>query len=171
MPDLLIRIKKKNDGAAALTCTRADGTVTWQRQDGQLGRFFPLHDLTHYSVESVLGFSRAFYGLLSEGWDMSDFGGTKPRGELPEEAMIAEVIVGMFDLERATGIRPTAEEFNEKLVSWLADNGHPPTNFRVTESQVGRVREVRAELFERWRALPPGDALEIPFERSHQSAH
>jgi hypothetical protein len=170
MPDLLIRIKKKNDGSAALTCTRANGSVTWQRQDGQLGRFFPLHDLTHYSVESVLGFSRAFYGLVAEGWDMSDFGGVRSKQEPLEEAMVAELIVGMFDLERATGVRPTAEEFNEKIVSWLADNKHPPTEFRITESQVGRIREVRAELFERWRALPSGDALEIPFERSHQSA-
>ena len=61
MPDLLIRIKKKTDGSAALSCTRADGTTTWQRQDGQLGAFFPLHDLTHYAVETVLGLPRAFY--------------------------------------------------------------------------------------------------------------
>jgi len=170
MPDLLIRIKKKNDGSAALTCTRPDGSLTWQRQDGPSGRFFPLHDLTHYTVESVLGFSRGFFGLVAEGWDMSDFGGTKPKGELPEEAMVTEVLVGMFDLERATGVLPTAEEFNEKLVSWLADNDHPPTEFRIAESQVARIREVRADLFARWRALPSGDALEIPFERSHQSA-
>ena len=72
MPDLLIRIKKKTDGSAALTCTRADGSVTWQRQDGQLGRFFPLHDLTHYAVEQTLGFPRAFYGLLAEGWAVAE---------------------------------------------------------------------------------------------------
>ena len=65
MADLVIRIKKKSDGSAALTCTRADGTVTWQRQDGQLGTFFPLHDLTHYAVERVLDLPRAFYGLLA----------------------------------------------------------------------------------------------------------
>ena len=56
MPELLIRIKKKTDGAAALSCIRPDGTTTWQRQDGRLGAFFPLHDLTHYAVETVLGF-------------------------------------------------------------------------------------------------------------------
>jgi len=53
---MLIRIKKKTDGAAALSCVRPDGTVTWQRQDGLQGRFFPLHDLTHYAVETVLDF-------------------------------------------------------------------------------------------------------------------
>ncbi|MEO6878234.1 MAG: hypothetical protein ABI205_07125, partial [Gemmatimonadaceae bacterium] len=70
MPDLLVRFKKKSDGSAALQCTRADGTVTWQRQEGELGQFFPLHDMTHLAVESVLGLRRAFYGLVAEGWDI-----------------------------------------------------------------------------------------------------
>ena len=48
--------RRKTNGAAALSCERADGSVTWQRQEGQLGRFFPLHDLTHFAVETVLGF-------------------------------------------------------------------------------------------------------------------
>ncbi|HEY5060709.1 MAG TPA: hypothetical protein VII52_04185, partial [Gemmatimonadaceae bacterium] len=73
MPELIIRIKKKSDGSAALSCIRADGTTTWQQQNGKLGRFFPLHDLTHYAVESVLGFRNAFYGLVASGWDLADF--------------------------------------------------------------------------------------------------
>src|SRR5438309_3304320 len=79
MNDLLIRIKKKSDGSAALSCLRADGSVTWQRQTGQQGRFFPLHDLTHYAVETVLGYARGFYGLVAEGWDLTDFGNPWPR--------------------------------------------------------------------------------------------
>jgi len=67
MNELLIRIKKKGDGSAALSCLRADGSVTWQRQNGQQGRFFPLHDLTHYAVETVLGHTRGFYGLVAKG--------------------------------------------------------------------------------------------------------
>jgi len=47
MPDLVIQIKKKTDGFATLSCRRADGSVTWQRQDGRHARFFPFHDLTH----------------------------------------------------------------------------------------------------------------------------
>ena len=80
MPDLFIRIKKKSDGSAALSCLRSDGSVTWQRQDGALGRFFPLHDLTHYAVESELGHSRGFYGLVAGGWNLTDFGKPWPRG-------------------------------------------------------------------------------------------
>jgi hypothetical protein len=168
MPDLLIRIKKKTDGSAALTCTRTDGSVTWQRQDGQLGRFFPLHDLTHYAVEQTLGFTQAFYGLLADGWDMSDFGRDSARGKPPEQALLAEVIVGMFDLERMTGVRETADEFNAKIVTWFADNKRSVPTFRLTETDVERIRALRAEVFAKWQALPQGEGLEIPFERSPQ---
>jgi hypothetical protein len=169
MPDLLIRIKKKTDGSAALTCTRADGSVTWQRQDGQLGRFFPLHDLTHYAVETSLRFNEAFYGLVASGWDMSDFGRESTRGK-PAQAFLAELIVGFFDLERATGVIGSADDFNEKIVTWHADNDRPVPAFRLTEADVENIRRVRAEMFAKWRALPPGEALEIPFERSPQPA-
>ncbi|MDF2775439.1 MAG: hypothetical protein K0S86_4940, partial [Geminicoccaceae bacterium] len=71
---LRIRIKKNADGSAALTCIRADGSVTWQRQEGAQGRFFPRHDLTHFAVETTLGHRRGFYGLVAEGWNITDFG-------------------------------------------------------------------------------------------------
>ena len=170
MPDLLIRIKKKTDGSAALTCTRADGSVTWQRQDGQLGRFFPLHDLTHYAVESSLGFNQAFFGLVADGWDMSDFGRESPRGKPPEQALLAELIVGFFDLERATGVIENVDAFNEKIVTWYRDNDRPVPTFRLAAHDIERIRALRAEMFAKWRALPPGEALEIPFDRVPQPA-
>jgi len=165
MADLLIRIKKKSDGSAALTCERADGTVTWQRQDGQLGAFFPLHDLTHYAVERVLDLPRAFYGLLAEGWDLSDFGKPWAKGPLPLDAHIGELIVGFFDLERATGFLGTAEEFNEKVHSWYADNKRAIPEFHMSDLQLAQIREERARAFALWKAVPPGETLEIPFER------
>ena len=114
MPDLLIRIKKKTDGSAALSCVRADGSTTWQRQDGQQGRFFPLHDLTHYAVESVLGFHNAFFGLLASGWDISDFEKKEMRTRMPGEALLAELIVGFFDLEpRHRPARPLGDPKRE----------------------------------------------------------
>ena len=106
MPDaqrIVIRIKKGTDGRTALSCTRADGTTTWQRQQGGQAAFFPKHDLTHYAVETALGLRQGFYGLVSAGWDFSDFGSPWPRGKLPPEANISEMIVGFFDLERSSG--------------------------------------------------------------------
>lgn len=166
MPDLLIRIKKKSDGSAALTAIRADGSTTWQRQDGQLGRFFPLHDLTHYAVETTLGLRRAFYGLVAEGWDLSDFG-KRPSGELQRgEAGFGEVVVGFFDLERATGIVETVDALNEKIRMFYTDRRLPCPTRAITEEEVARIRERRAELFARWRALPAGQAIELAFDRA-----
>lgn len=166
MPDLLIRIKKKSDGSAALTCERADGTVTWQRQDGKLGAFFPLHDLTHYAVETVFGFRRAFYGLLVEGWDLSTFGEPGTKARLTQDAHLAELIVGFFDLERITKHAADANDFNEKIRAYLADSALPPTTLHVTDDHLRRVREMREELFSRWRAIPAGETLELPFDTS-----
>jgi hypothetical protein len=165
MPDLTIRIKKKNDGSAALSCTRADGTVTWQRQDGHLGRFFPLHDVTHYCVESVLGFDRGFYGLVSEGWDISDFGKPENRGEDLSEAGLVEVIVGVFDHERMSGDRGDAEDFAARVAAYYDSRDLPRPDFVVTQAHVDGVRALRARLFERWRELPAGEALELEFNR------
>lgn len=170
MPDLLIRMKKKTDGAAALSCIRADGSTTWQRQDGQLGRFFPLHDLTHYAVESVLGLPRAFYGLLAEGWDITDFEKPGTSERIPDDARFAELVVGYFDVERATGFRPTSDEYNQKAEAYYRDNSLTPTSLRVSDEQLDRIRQLRSELFARWNALPPGDVLELTFDRGAESA-
>jgi hypothetical protein len=165
MPDLSIRIKKKTDGAAALSCTRADGSTTWQRQEGQLGRFFPLHDLTHYAVETVLGFKRAFYGLLAEGWDITRFGEPGMSGQLPEEATLAEVLVAFFDVERATGTQASAEDFNWKIETYYDEHATPTPTFRMTDDQLHRIRALRADLFARWHAVQPGGSLELSFDR------
>src|SRR4029078_13165965 len=101
MTRLSIRLKKNTDGTAALTCVRPDGTTTWHSPKGAQGHFFALHDLTHYAVESALGVPCGFYGLVSEGWYISDFGTPEKRGRMPAETGWVELIVGFSDMERA----------------------------------------------------------------------
>lgn len=165
MPDLLVRIKKKNGGAAALTAVRRDGSSTWQQQNGQIGRVFPLHDLTHYAVETTLGCRNGFFGLVSHGWDIGDFTSPWPRGRPPLEAMLVELLVGYFDLERMTDTRTTAAEVNQRIEAAVADGSFAPVSFRITDAQVAQIHRLRAELFARWTALPVGETLELPFER------
>ncbi len=167
MPELTIRIKKKTDGTAALTCTRADGSTTWQRQDEQLGQFFPFHDLTHYAVESVLGLRLAFFGLLADGWDITDFDKPGLKDRMPPDGLLAEMIVGYFDLERATGHRLSADDCNAKLRAFYADRELVfPAGFSVDDAQLDAVRARRDELFARWRAAPPGEAIEVAYTRT-----
>ncbi len=159
---LVIQIKKKTDGSAALSCRRADGSVTWQRQDGPQGRFFPLHDLTHYAVETELGHRRGFYGLVAEGWDLGDFGKPWPRGPMPVEALASELLVGFLDHERGAGALWSAADFNASAATHYAErrvSGAPV----VTDEELNNVRDKRRELFARWAALPAGKTLELHF--------
>ena len=159
---LVIQIKKKTDGSAALSCRRADGSVTWQRQDGQQGRFFPLHDLTHYAVETVLHHPRGFYGLVAEGWNLTDFGKPWPRGPLPVEALASELLVGFLDRERGAGVEWSADDFNAAAATHYAERGVGGAPV-VSEGELRNVRDKRRELFARWAALPAGEALELTF--------
>lgn len=161
---LVVRLKKKTDGSAALSCVRPDGSVTWQRQEGRQARFFPRHDLTHFAVESELGYRRGFYGLVAEGWDITDFGTPWPRGPLPPDADPSELIVGFLDMERAAGLEWSAAEFNEKAASYCRDHamaGPPPT---LTDEELGRIRARMRALFARLDAVSPGESLELTFQ-------
>jgi hypothetical protein len=160
---IVVRIKKGTDGRTALSCERADGTTTWQRQQGAQASFFPRHDLTHYAVETVLGHTNGFYGLVAAGWDLSDFGTPWPRGPLPKDANLSEIIVGFFDRERASGQMGSAQEINDELADFAEENGLPVPK-RLTEDELSRVRKRRGELFSQWDAVRPGDALELPFD-------
>src|SRR3989475_12063198 len=136
-PPMLIRIKKKTDGSAALSCVRDDGSVTWQRQEGIQGRFFPLHDLTHYAVETVLGHRRGFYGLVAAGWDLTDFGQPWPRGPLPPEALGSGPRVGFLARGReAGGGGGRARGLNATAGAYFARHGVGESGV-VTEANLG----------------------------------
>lgn len=153
-----IQLKKGRDGAPNLTCIRADGTRTW----GKVHPFFPLHDLTHYAVESVLGFDQAFFGLVASGWALDDFADKAARARMPAEALWAENVVGLLDLERGAGRMTTAEELSTGLGEALAKQGVAP--FRaITEPELARMRALRSRLSAQWTALAPGETLEVSF--------
>ena len=79
-----VELTKRADGGSSLRCVRADGSVTWQSHHGRQALFFPVHDLTHFAVESVLAGKTGFYGLVAVGWDIEDTTGKGKRGAIPE---------------------------------------------------------------------------------------
>jgi hypothetical protein len=147
---LQIEISKRPDGAGVLRCTRPDGSVTWQKQVKH-GAHFALHDLTHYAVETALGYRRGFFGLIADGWDVDDTTGKGARSPLPIEAGEVEQIVGLFDSERGSGTLWTLEEFNQFSPRVL------------TEADVQSVRALRGALFQQWFGLASGQKLELKF--------
>lgn len=164
-----IRFKRHPDGSSSLTLTRADGTVTWQRQNGKLGVHFPPHDLTHFAVETTLGYRAGFYGLVADGWEIADFASPWPRGPIPEEAREVELVVGCFDAERRNVTRWSAAEFNAHAATYAsaarsAANMVPPV---LTDDQIIAVRQARDALFARWHALEAGESMVLEFERTN----
>lgn len=159
---MLISITKRPDGGTVLKCVRADGTETWQKQQGGHAAFFSRHDLTHYAVESELGIRTAFFGLIASGWSIDATGQRGVAAKLPPDAIFVENVVGTLDTERASGSRWTAEEFNENTARFAANGGRAkPRN--LTDDELVRIRKRRAELFADWSALEPGRSLELTF--------
>jgi hypothetical protein len=157
-----VTITKKPDGTAILKVVRDDGSEDWQKQRGSSGAFFPLHDLTHYSVETELGITDAFFGLVARGWSIEDTTGKGSRGALPINAIFVEHVVGTLDSERASLTRWPASDFNETIARSFANAGLtvPRT---LTEDEVLRIRKRRAELFQAWNDTPPGRTLSLTF--------
>ena len=158
-PRLRIRFKKLRDGSHNFSCERADGTQTWQRQPN----ISPMHDLTHYAVETILGHRHGFYGMVADGWDLSDFGAPWPRGRIPADADPSELIVGFFDVERTMEQPMTSQEFNQAIGTYYRDHFGRDAEWEVTEKQRLAIRVRMRELFQQWRQLAPGDTLELPF--------
>ena len=163
-----IRLTMRDPETYVINCRRPDGTVTWQKQAGPKAGFFPVHDLTHYAVETELGYRRAFYGLVAAGWDFPDFASPWPRGKLPAEAGAAELLVGLFDAERSgAGGRPmTASELSANAEQFCRQRGQldPAGIPRLTDDALSRVRQRRGDLLARWARLPTGEAMVLTFE-------
>jgi hypothetical protein len=164
MPQLTLQFTKRKDGGALLRCIRADGSATWQRQDDERAAFFPRHDLTHYAVESELGFGRGFYGLIADGWEIADTTGKGARGPLPNEAIEVEYIVSALSAERAGNSACPANEFNDLAAVFAKTRGRPEPR-PLTDPELSRVRSRVDELLTRWRALPEDATLELMFDR------
>lgn len=156
---LQVEIVKRADGGAVLRCTRADGSVTWQRIGGAQAGFFPRHDLTHVAVETVLGTTESFLRLIAAGWTVEETTGMGTRGPLPPEALLVERLVGMLDVERGTSSHWRAAEFAEQIAA--AEPRLEGLTMRLTDHALDAIRARRAELFAQWDAVPLGEALRI----------
>ncbi len=165
VPELTVRIKKGRDGPHSLVCQRADGTMTMQHHPTT---FFPLHDLIHYAVETVLGHERGFYGLVASGWNLNDFGTPWPRGKLPPDLDPSELIVVELTRGMSTREPVTAQQINANVAAWYAQNlPDQPLPTTLSDQQLERVRSTIEELHAHWRAMQPGGTLELHFPVRH----
>lgn len=160
---MIIRLTKKKDGDVILRCDRTDGTSDWQRQRGSLASVFLSHDITHYVVETELGFRSGFFGLVAAGWEIIETTGKTARGSLPDEALTVEQIVGFFDVQRSIGADWTAAQMNDHAATYASSRGLSATR-PLRQEEIVRIRGRVRELVQRWSALGPDETLELPFD-------
>ncbi|MCB1554486.1 MAG: hypothetical protein KDJ14_11825 [Xanthomonadales bacterium] len=145
----------------ALTCVRADGTRTAVALPRQ--RILP-HDLVHAVVESALGFSDGFIGLIAKGAEIgflnatfTDYIDPARHGEVAQaesavESMQAQLWNDAFD----------AEAFEYGMQHACAMRG-VPTPAHLSARQWNEVFERIRALGGQWEALPAGDELRLGF--------
>ena len=126
------------------------------------------HDLHHLALESVLGFSSGFYGLVEKGWNITDFGTPWPRGPIPNEdqyeAQLAETVAALLDHEFQSGERELADGFNQALrLSWdgYRDRGIFGTVRKLLPEDLTRIRSYIDALHRGWIETAVHESLHL----------
>ncbi len=160
-----IQFKKRKNKLSILSCLREDGSTTWAKIHAD----FEAHDLAHYAVETVLGFDKAFYGLLADGFNIEDF--ELPREQRPialipsnlhAEALQTEHMVNLL----MTGLQKDEAGFDfiSTLKQILTNEGLPYPKGLTPESLL-QIQYCFEGLMAKWNALEEGGTLDLTFNR------
>jgi hypothetical protein len=163
---MIIRFAKHANRPPTLNCVRDDGSATWFTASPGNAEFFVAHDLLHYAVEAILGYTSAFYGLVAAGRDLNDFGstdGVKDARPLSLEAADTERLVGLIQALSAQGEPPT---LNAITVAWAMTAAEESSaEAPLTEAQLAEICTVWGKLVQRWRTIGVGETLELAFPK------
>lgn len=155
-----LQLKKRGSGEAIITFVRDDGSST----SGQLGEaaFGATHDLAHFVVETTLRTRAGFYGLLADGWDISDFERKGAAREIPDAAIAIECVIGQLTNYVFQGTAPAADEFNWLVAEALRAVRPAATAPMFDDATLHTMTAQVRALTLRWRELPPGGTLDLP---------
>jgi len=161
---LQIQIKKEHEKSSTLSCVRRDGSITFSKL--QVG--FEIHDIAHYVVEKQFQLKNAFFGLLSQGYQINDFmlpkekrpNALQPKN-LPSEALATEHLVNLLSIdfmqsEREMDVSGTLEQI-------LEEHGLSFPNKAEKEKITSMQKELKLLMF-KWNQLPNNETLEMIFE-------
>ncbi|MEO0734546.1 MAG: hypothetical protein AAFZ52_17045 [Bacteroidota bacterium] len=158
---LTIRFTRKAPQRTIFTVLRADGTTTWM----VLYPGTEAHDLAHYMVESVLELDNAFFGLLAQGHDISDFElppDQRPDAlrpvNLPQESLQVEHLVNLLLTELSD--QQLLTDFQEQLRQILVAADLPELLI-LTSAKLAEIRVGLRSILTEWRAVVVGETLEL----------
>jgi hypothetical protein len=155
---MIVRFTRGHGKPNTLTCIRDDGTVTFT--PSAVGVH---HDLIHYAVETTLGCTDAFYGLVAAGRDIDSFGTNGGRKDhYPTQTLQVELIVGLLQWPALSGaVGLTDVELTEQLAIDCEQRGLP--TLEISPAQWAAIHDRMRELFGRWASVAAGGVLELVF--------
>ncbi len=159
---LTVRFYKHHHKPVTLKCIRYDQSETWS----SLHPNTEYHDLAHIAIEEVLGFKKAFYGMVANGVNISDFelpDVQKPealRGSnLPQESIITEHLVNLLTITyfNASDIDPM--DYITQAKNILTQH-HLPFPDTLTPQNATTIYATYSELINDWNMTEKGTYLE-----------
>jgi len=161
---LQIHLKKEYNKPTTLNCTRENGSITYSK----IQLDFEIHDIAHYVVEKQLRLKNAFYGLLSQGYQINDFmlpNQKRPEAlqpqNLPSEALATEHLVNLLtiDFMQANNEMEITKELNDILMKNKLS--FPEI---VSPEKIVLMQKELANLMNQWHKLRSGETLEMILE-------
>ena len=151
-----MEITKNIDKPHVICYMRDDGSKTWMYADN----FFVRHDLSHYAIEKILGYTTAFMGMLNNGMDIKDFEDREKRKKITmtKEAMNSEQMANLFLMEVVQGY---LADFNDTLKQTFTVKEQVFDAPIVTRNQLATIRKYVRELYKNWDELPAGETMSL----------
>lgn len=124
--------------------------------------FMMLHDLSHYSIEKTLGYTKAFFGLIESGIKIKDFEDKSIRDKmvLNNEAWYAEGLANLILIEYTQG---KFDNFNEVFKSTLSKTNPTIPFLAIDNLNLEKTRMLFADLVKRWKLLAEKETMELEF--------
>jgi hypothetical protein len=154
-----MRVTKNTGKPHIILYQRDDGSQTWMQSDD----FFVMHDLSHYALETTLGYTTAFMGMLNGGIDIKDFEDREKRKQIivSNEAAYAENMANLFLTEIMQGNFENFNDVSRQAFETSWKNFPPP---HLSEEEIISVRIFLRQLLKEWKELPAGETMKLTFE-------
>lgn len=158
---LSIRIKKERNSPSVMTVKRSDGTKTYAKLEAN----FEIHDIAHYIVEKQMGFKNAFYGLLSQGYQINEF--QLPKEErpkvlwpqnMPQEALITEHLVNLLTIDF---MQPETKMDILKTLETILKDKELSFPESLDNEKIASMQKGLSDLMVRWNELNSRQELKL----------
>lgn len=153
-----ISFKKREGKKNIISYQRAGLPDYWLEADD----FLILHDLSHYAIETQLGYQSAFWGLIKSGVNPSIFENKEARDQIliSNEAWYAESLANLFVIELTQG---AFDNFNLVFQESVNQMNKNIPDFYLSVDQINGIRNYYQQLAEAWKALASEQELILHF--------